>query len=103
MAQESPSGSFVHSALYAQLMIQVSGQLFPEQTFFALSADQRRIVQAETSNLLLQARWQVDSKAFADLFAVAQAGGQEAPPGTILGRANSSPSASPPAKGGDYI
>jgi hypothetical protein len=87
VAYENPSGSFVHAALYAQLMIQVSEHLFPDQKLLSLSPDQRRMLQSETNNLLLQARWQVDSKGFADLFAIAQAGAPpDADPKTVLGR-----------------
>jgi len=86
MAYSDPSGSFVHAALYSQLVLQVSEHLFPDQKLFALSPDQRRIVNNETSNLLLQARWAVDSKAFADHFATVQVGGgPDAPQGTVLG------------------
>ena len=86
MAYENPSGSFVHAALYAQLQIQVSEHLFPEEKLFSLSADQRRIVTNETNALLLQSRWQADSKAFAEQFAGPLAGMPEAPEGTVLGR-----------------
>src|SRR5258705_13635148 len=86
MAYADPSGSFVHAALYSQLVLQVSQQLFPSQPFFDLSPDKRRIVNNETSNLLVQSRWVVDSKAFADHFATAQVGGgPDAPQGTVLG------------------
>ena len=88
MAYADPSGSFVHAALYSQLVLQVSQQLFPQQPFFDLSPDKRRIVDQEAGNLLLQARWKVDSQGFAAFFAQPappQAGGAEAPPGTVLG------------------
>jgi hypothetical protein len=85
MPYADPSGSFVHAALYSQLMLQVSQHLFPQQPFFDLSQDKRRIVDNETANLMLQARWKVDSKAFADSFAAPLAGVPEAPQGTILG------------------
>lgn len=79
------SGSFVHAAQYASLTLQVAGQLFPDQKFFGLSQDQRRIVDNETRALLVQARWVVDSKAFADHFAIPQVGVETAPSGTVLG------------------
>jgi hypothetical protein len=88
MAYADPSGSFVHAALYSQLVLQVSQQLFPQQTFFDLAPDKRRIVDQETGNLLLQARWKLDSHMFAGFFAQPapdQAGGKEAPAGTVLG------------------
>lgn len=88
MAYPQPSGSFVHAALYSSLLLQVSQQLFPSQPFFDLAPDKRRIVDTETGNLLLQARWKVDSQGFAEFFGQQpppQAGGPEAPAGTILG------------------
>jgi hypothetical protein len=88
MPYADPSGSFVHAALYSQLVLQVSQHLFPQQPFFDLTPDKRRIVDQETGNLLLQARWKVDSQGFAEFFGQQpppQAGGPEAPSGTILG------------------
>ena len=88
MAYTDPSGSFVHAAIYSQLLLQVSHQLFPAQPFFDLSPDKRRIVDQEAGNLLLQARWKVDSQGFAAFFgqpAPPQAGSQEASAGTVLG------------------
>ena len=79
------SGRFVHAAQYAALMLQVTDHLFPGQKFFALSLDQRRILDSETRALLTQARWVVDSKAFAETFATLQTGGELAPAGTVLG------------------
>jgi hypothetical protein len=66
-------------------MLQVSEHLFPDQKLFALSPDQRRIVQNETQNLLVQARWAVESKGFAELFSMPQAGVEMAPAETVLG------------------
>lgn len=88
MAYAHPSGSFLHATLYSSLLLQVSRELFPAQPFFDLSPDKRRIVDTETGNLLLQAKWKVDSQGFADFFAQPmppQTGGQEAPTGTVLG------------------
>jgi hypothetical protein len=88
MAYPQPSGSFLHATLYSSLLLQVSHELFPAQPFFDLSPDKRRIVDTETGNLLLQAKWKVDSQGFAEFFAQQmppQAGGNEAPAGTILG------------------
>ena len=88
MAYVDPSGSFVHAALYSQLVLQVSQQLFPQQPFFDLSQDKRRIVDQEAGNLLLQARWKLDSQGFAAFFAQPapdQVAGKEAPQGTVLG------------------
>jgi hypothetical protein len=76
---------FVHAASFASLMLQVSEHLFPDHKFFALSQDQRRIVQNETQNLLVQARWAVESKGFAELFAMPQVGAEMAPADTVLG------------------
>ncbi len=86
MAAQVPSGSFVHAAHYASLWLQVTEHLFPGQKLFALSQDQRRIVDNETRNLLLQAKWIVDSQAFAEQFAAPPVGVPEAPAGTILGQ-----------------
>ena len=94
MAIKNVSASFVHAAHYASLMLQVCEHLFPGKKLFELSQDQRRMASNETSVLLLQARWVVDSKGFADHFAIAQAGGQEAPPETVLGVATSASSPS---------
>ena len=88
MAYADPSGSFVHAALYSQLLLQVSQSLFPQQQFFDLSQDKRRIVDQEAGNLLLQSRWKLDSQIFAAFFgqpSPPQAGGPEAPQGTVLG------------------
>jgi hypothetical protein len=80
-----PSGSFVHAAHFAALMIQVSEHLFPSAKLFELSPDQRRLVTNETTNLIVQARWVVDSKGFADQLAGPQSVFQEAVGETILG------------------
>ncbi len=86
MATPPPLQSrFLHAAHYASLVFQVTDHLFPGQKFFGLSADQRRIVDNETTNVLLQARWKVESKGFAESFAFPQVGGEEAPSGTVLG------------------
>lgn len=88
MAYPNPSGSFVHAALYSQLLLQVSQHLFPQQPFFDLSPDKRRIADMETGNLLLQSKWKVDSHGFAAFFAQPappQVGSQETVPGTVLG------------------
>lgn len=74
----------LHAAAFASLMLDVSQHLFRDRTLFDLTPDQRRIVATETQNLLTQARWTVESKAFADLFAV-PCTGESAPPGTVLG------------------
>lgn len=93
----------VHAYCFASLTIQVSEHLFPGEKLFALSADQRRIVDTETQNLMLQARWKVESKGFADLFAVPQVGVEKTPAGTVLGDPVV-PSDAPPATpgGGGY-
>ncbi len=88
MAYSDPSGSFVHAALYSQLVLQVSQHMFPQQPFFDLSQDKRRIVDQEAGNLLLQSRWKLDAKGFAEFFAQPAPGqvpGSEAPQGTVLG------------------
>jgi hypothetical protein len=76
---------FLHAASFASLMLQVSEHLFPDKKLFDLSPDQRRIVGNETSNLLLQARWAVENKGFAELFATPQGGVEMAPDDTMLG------------------
>ena len=75
----------MHAASFASLMLEVSQHLFPQHKLFELTPDQRRIVANETQNLLVQARWVVESKAFADLFATPLAGGERAPEQTSLG------------------
>lgn len=85
MSQPMVQARLLHAASFASLMIQVSEHLFPQQKLFELSADHRRIVTTETQNLLLQARWIVESKGFAEQFAVAQLGGEMAPGDTVLG------------------
>ncbi len=83
---------FLHAASFASLMLQVSEHLFPDQKLFALSPDQRRILANETSNLLLQARWAVENKGFAELFATPQMGVEMAPADTSLGDPPTKPS-----------
>ncbi len=94
MAYAQPSGSFLHATLYSSLLLQVSQQLFPAQPFFDLSPDKRRIVDQEAGNLLLQSKWKVDSRGWAEFFgqpAPPQPGAEAAAPGTVLGE--------PPAPG----
>jgi hypothetical protein len=67
------------------MMLRVTEHLFPDVKFFSLSVDQRRMVINETQNLLVQARWTVESKTFADLFSVAPIGVEMAPLGMVLG------------------
>jgi hypothetical protein len=86
MAYQFPSGSFVHSAFYASVFLQMTQHLFPDQRFPALSPDQRRIVGNETNLLLLHSRQAMDSRWFAEYFATPQGPeAPEAPEGTILG------------------
>jgi hypothetical protein len=85
MATPTPQPRFMHAASFASLMLQVSEHLFPQQKLFELSQDQRRIVLNETQNLLVQARWAVESKGFAEQFATPLVGAEMAPAGTILG------------------
>ena len=104
MAYPSPSGSFVHAAHYASLLLQVSEHLFADQKLFALSSDQRRIVGNETRNLLLQARWEVESKGFVEQFAIAQVGVEKAPPEAVLGDPIPAPKPAADDKGpGQYV
>jgi len=98
MAEPKLQPKFIHAASYASLLLQVSEHLFPDVKFFALSGDQRRIVNTETKNLLVQAKWVVDSKDFAKQFAVHQVGVEMAPEGTILGE----PLPSSPSQAGHY-
>lgn len=102
MAFKVPSGSFVHAASYAQLTLSVCEHLFPSAKIFELSADQRRILENETKALLVQARWTVDSVAFASNFAMSMPSGAEAPSATVLG--DPVPPATPadPLPGGGY-
>lgn len=76
---------FIHAASFAGLMLQVGEHLFPDTKFFALSPDQRRIVTNETQNLLVQARWAIENKAFAQLFSTPQVGAEMAPADTVWG------------------
>jgi hypothetical protein len=75
---------FLAAAAYSALLLQISQQLF-QKPFFGLGQDERRIVDNETSNLLLQSRWKIESRGFADFFATLQVGGDPAPRGTVLG------------------
>ena len=75
----------MHAAVFASLQLDVTEHLFPGQKIFSLSQDQRRIVANETQGLLLQSRWAVESKGFAELFAAPPTGMEMAPAGTILG------------------
>jgi len=92
MPFKDPSGSFVHAAHYAELLLRVGEHLFPGEKFFSLSQDQRRIVDNETSNLLVYSRWKVDSLGFAEHFAQKLIGGEEAPAGIVLGNPLEAPS-----------
>ena len=78
-------GRFVAAAQYASLTLQVCEHLFPGKKLYDLSPDQRRMLINETEILLLQARWRVECHAFAEHFAIPQAGVEMAPPGTVLG------------------
>jgi len=97
-------GRFVAAAQYASLTLQVCEHLFPDQKLFGLSQDQRRILADETDNLLLQARWRIETRVFADKFAWTQHGAEMAPPGTVLGSpvpiGHQQPAAAPP---GQYL
>jgi hypothetical protein len=95
-------GRFVAAAQYASLTLQVCEHLFPDLKIFGLSQDQRRILADETDNLLLQARWRIETKVFADKFAWNQSGVEMAPPGTVLGSPvpKTQPAATPP---GQYL
>jgi hypothetical protein len=59
--------------------------VFPGQKFSALSQDQRLIVANEAEQLLVQARWRVESAQFAEWFATPQTPDLSAPVGTVLG------------------
>jgi hypothetical protein len=89
---------FLHAAAFASLMLEVSQHLFPQHKIFELSPDQRRMVVNETQNLLLQSRWAVESKGFAELFATPLVGGEMAPDSTMLGDSPPKPASS----GGHY-
>ena len=80
-----------------------SSQLFPTQPFFDLPPDKRRIVDIETGNLLLQSRWKCDSQPFAEFFSQPQAGGQDAPAGTVLGEKQPQAPLAPQAQPGGHL
>ncbi len=101
MAYENPSGSLLHAAQFASLMLQTCEHLFPGQKLFQLSEDQRRVLANETRVLLLRARWIVDSKEFAEQLASPLAALPEAPAGTVLGRPLPA-SATPKPPSGQY-
>jgi hypothetical protein len=82
-----PQARFLASAAYASLELQMVGQLFAGKTYFELSPDQRRILSNETDNLLLRSRWRIESRTFAEHFAIVQFGVEVAPPETVLGEA----------------
>jgi hypothetical protein len=107
MAIKNVSASFVHAALHAFLQVQLCEHLFPQKRPFELSQDQRRILVQETNNVLLQAKWQVNSTGFAAHFAGLLTDLPEAPPETILGEklspSENPPPASPPKSRGDYL
>ena len=94
----SPQGRFAAAAQFASLLLQVSQHLFPDRKYFDLTPDQRRMLDNETSILLLQARWRIESKAFADYFA--SPGNDPAPAGTILGEHPPAPGAAAQGGGG---
>ncbi len=101
MAFEHPQGSFVHAASYASLLLQVTEHLFPGQKIFSLSEDQRRILDNETTNLLVRARWKADSRAFAEQFATPLANVEMVPAGTVLGA--EVPKPKEPERPGGYV
>ena len=94
-------GRFVAAAQYASVHLQLCSHLFPGRTILQLSPDERRILLNETDNLLLQGRWRIESRYFAEHFATPQVGVEVAPAGTILGER---PGAAPTAKvPGQYL
>jgi hypothetical protein len=78
-------GRFVAAAQYASVLLQMLPQIFPGQPWLALTDDQRRVLFDETSNVLTRSKWVIESKAFADKFALQPQGVEMAPPGTVLG------------------
>jgi len=95
-------GRFVAAAQYVSTLLQVCSHLFPDRPFFQLSPEQRRILANETNYLLLQARWTIESKWYAEHFAQQQPGVEMAPPGTILGERPGTPTAGA-ASTGQYL
>lgn len=76
---------FSHAVEYASVLLQMVGHVYPGKGFTELSPDQRRIVANEAEQLLVQARWRVESAQFAEWFATPQTPPQSAPAGTVLG------------------
>lgn len=92
-----------HAAEYATFLLRMTEHVFPGKHYTELSNDQRLLVVTAADQLLLHARWHVESAAFATLFATV--GGQEppAPGGTVLGdvlKAGEPPAAEQP---GGYL
>jgi hypothetical protein len=94
-------GRFVAAAQYASVLLQMLPQLFAGQTWLALTDDQRRVLFEETSNVLLRSKWVIESKAFADKFALQPQGVEMAPPGTVLG--DPAPVPKGPTQTGGYL
>ena len=65
---------FVHASHYASLLLQVSEHLYAGQTFFSLAQEHRINVHNQTHQLLMMARWQVESLGFATIFAAQPTG-----------------------------
>jgi hypothetical protein len=84
-------GRFVAAAQYASLELSLCTHLFPNRPLFQLSQDERRMLLNETDILLLQARWRIESRWFAEHFAQPQTGVEMAPAGTILGEKPGAP------------
>ncbi len=73
MADEHEALTWVRFTWIAQheaLTLSVALELFPQQTFYALSDDQRRIVSHEVSALLVQSRAKIQSQAFHEYMAM---------------------------------
>jgi len=79
--------TFLHAAVYSSLFLQMAQQLFPQQTYLALSEDQRRVAQNETDNLLTRSKWRLESRVFQQAFGMAFPfpPDQRVPDGTVLG------------------
>ncbi len=78
---------FLHAIEYSRLILQMAAFLYPGATWDALSTDQRSAAAVAADELLTNARWRLESAAFATSFASPPLEGelQPAPAGTVLG------------------
>ena len=94
--------TFIQSAFYSSLFLQVLDHVFPDRKLLALSEDERRIVQNETDNLLVRSKWRVESYVFVNQFAMQQQPATNiAPADTVLGAPPAPPEPTKPP--GQYV